>query len=110
MGNLRLIVRQGDTIDVDDGPGIDLRTIRYLSVFSSNTGNDDGRGSGFNDLGQLAFKATFTDGATGIFVSDRVAVIPEPSSLLLAGLVGVAFILSTRVHSLRSLDEAEIRR
>ena len=44
-----------------------------------------GRTSGFNNLGQLAFAATFTDFSRGIFVSNRVAV-PEPSSLLLAAL------------------------
>jgi len=39
-----------------------------------------GRPSGFNNLGQFAFWARFTDGSSGIFVSNRVAV-PEPSSM-----------------------------
>ncbi len=34
-------------------------------------------------MGQLAFSASFTDGSSGVFVSNRVAV-PEPSALALA--------------------------
>jgi hypothetical protein len=33
-------------------------------------------------LGQVAFRATFTDGTQGVFVSDLVAV-PEPASVWL---------------------------
>ena len=90
-GNLRLIARTGDLLDVDDGPGTDLRTISSLSFFE-NTGNEDGRRSGFNDLGQLAFGARFTDNiinnSSGIFVSNLVAV-PEPSSLVLLSLAAL---------------------
>ena len=56
---------------------------------------EDGRRSGFNDRGQLAFWAQFTDGTEGVFVTNLVAV-PEPSGcyllalgLLLAGVIGV---------------------
>ena len=86
-GHLTLIAREGNLLDVDDGPGVDLRTIRAL-IFSGGTGNEDGRRSGFNDLGQLAFRARFTDGTEGIFVSNLVAV-PEPSAILLALLLGL---------------------
>jgi hypothetical protein len=61
QGALRLIVRKGDVLDVDDGPEEDLRTIAALDFAS------------FNDLGQLPFAATFSDGSSGIFVSDLVA-------------------------------------
>jgi len=71
-GVLTLIAREGDEIDVDDGPGTDLRTIAALS-FAGGTGNQDGRLSEFNDLGQLAFMIQFTDNSDGIFVSDLVA-------------------------------------
>ena len=50
-----------------------------------HTANSGDRSSGFNNLGQLAFRAYFTDGTGGIFVSNRVA-IPEPSTLALAAL------------------------
>jgi len=92
-GVLTLIARVGDIIDVDDGPGTDLRTINFLS-FSSNTGNGDGRPRGFNDRGQLAFSARFTDGSSGIFISNLVA-IPEPSTLLL-GMFAFAGLLATQ--------------
>jgi hypothetical protein len=77
-GILQLIVRKGDVLQVAPG---DFRTISALG-FVGNSGNDDGRPSGFNDKGQLAFVAAFTNGSSGVFVSNLVAV-PEPSSLLL---------------------------
>jgi hypothetical protein len=77
--NLHLIAKSGDTIEVAPG---DLRTISSVT-FQNNTGNDDGRPSGFNDRGQLVFSAIFTDGSQGVFVSNAVA-IPEPSSFVLA--------------------------
>lgn len=86
-GNLQFIAGSGMVIDVSDNPlAPDLRTIRsvdYLDggyVIDSFFNNPVGRG--FNDRGQLAFKAVFTDGTSGIFVSNRVAVpIPEPTTL-----------------------------
>ncbi len=72
-GNLQLIVRTGDLLDVDDGPNVDWRTIQFLEL-----GQDF-----LNDRGQIAFRATFTDGSHGIFISNLVAV-PEPSSIGLA--------------------------
>ena len=93
-GVLTLIVREGDLLDVDDGPSTDFRTVSSLRFESSSvlggTGNGDGRRSGFNDLGQLTFAAIFTDGSSGIFVSNLVAV-PEPTTCVLAaaGLFGL---------------------
>jgi hypothetical protein len=85
-GLLRLIVRTGQQIDVDDGAGVDLRTISDLSFDTPDlggTGNGDGLGSAFNEWGQLVFGARFTDGSRGVFVSNLVRA-PEPQSLLLA--------------------------
>ncbi len=96
-GVLTLIARAGDLLDVDDGPGTDLRTIIRLDFFTpsnSHPGNGEGRASAFNDLGQLAFHARFTDGTNGIFVSDLVAV-PEPTSVVL-GALGLFGVLATR--------------
>ena len=72
-GEVQLIVRRGDTIEVAPA---DFRTVEGLDFFG-RSGLEDGRGSGFNELGQLAFRARFTDGMYGVFVSDKVAV-PEP--------------------------------
>lgn len=81
-GLLVEIIREGDLLDVNDDPLIeDLRTVSSFSLFA-NSGNEDGRVSGFNDLGQVAFQASFTDGSEGIFVSSFVA-IPEPATALL---------------------------
>lgn len=68
-GVLTLIVRDGDTIQVAPG---DARTINYTDLILG-AGGQDGRPTSFNDSGQLAFRATFTDGAEGIFVAGRFA-------------------------------------
>ncbi len=83
-GMLHLIARDGDLLEVAPG---DFRTIAELE-FLGHSGLDDGRGSGFNERGELAFLAHLTDGTSGIFISDLVAV-PEPSSeiLMLAAVV-----------------------
>ena len=93
-GLLTLIARTGNLLEVAPG---DFRTIASLS-FVGNTGNEDGRPSGFNDLGQLAFSARFTDGTSGVFVSDLVAV-PEPSA---AALLLVAAAATRRRHPRRN--------
>lgn len=70
-GDLQLVALEGEMLDVSDDPSQpDLRTIASLD-FGPN---------GFNDLGQLMFSATFTDGTNGIFLSNLVG-IPEPSTL-----------------------------
>ncbi len=90
LGVLTLIAREGDLLDIDDGPTTDFRTISHLR-FVSGSRNKNGGSSGFNDLGQLAFLATFTDGTGGVFVSNLVAV-PEPTAwaLVVVGLLGVS--------------------
>ncbi len=71
-GALQLIARAGDQLEVAPG---DIRTLSDLN-FVSASGNSDGRSSGFNNLGELAFWASFTDGSQGVFVSDKVAGLP----------------------------------
>ena len=79
-GDLVEIIREGKQIDVNEDPLItDLRTVRTLSLFSSIS-DGGGHRSGFNDKGQIAFVARFTDDSEGIFLSNLVAV-PEPSNL-----------------------------
>ncbi len=101
-GKLRLVVRNGDMIDIDDGPGTDLRTIVELEFpggtgiydythYYPFSGTDDGRGRSFNDSGQIAFLGRFS-GGNGVFVAEAVAV-PEPNRLALVAIaiVGGAF-------------------
>lgn len=91
-GVLKLIVREGDQLEVAPG---DSRTIKFLVEFIGDSGNDDGRISGFNDLGQLAFRAAFADNSSGIFVSN-LATLPEPHSLLLLASAAVSSLLRVR--------------
>jgi hypothetical protein len=70
-GELKLIAREGDPLQV--APGV-TRTISSL-LFAGGVGNEDGRRNGFNSRGELAFLANFTDGTSGVFVSDLVKAI-----------------------------------
>nr|WP_146585867.1 choice-of-anchor tandem repeat NxxGxxAF-containing protein [Posidoniimonas polymericola] len=83
QGDLQLIAHTGESLDVNPDPAItDERVIERLSPF----GNDLFATSSqkyFNDRGQILFTATFTDGTSGVFVSNLVAV-PEPAGLALA--------------------------
>jgi hypothetical protein len=71
-GALQLIARTGDQIEVAPG---DFRTLNSLD-FVALSGNGDNRRSAFNNFGQLAFWASFTDGSQGVFVSNVVARLP----------------------------------
>jgi len=71
-GDLRLMAREGGQLEVSSGVN---RTIAEL-FFAGGVNNEDGRRSGFNDLGELAFLAKFTDGSSGIFVSDVAKASP----------------------------------
>jgi hypothetical protein len=84
-GELRLIARRGDLMDVDSGSGVDLREIATVGLggfLEASAGAESGWPSAFNDRGQIAFVATFTDGASGAFVSNLVA-IPEPGGAVM---------------------------
>ena len=93
--NLKLIAKEGDIITVAPG---DDREIVSLNLLGQSTSADRIRNASFNRLGQLAFKARFTDGTEGIFLSNAVAV-PEPSGVLLI-LSGILCLtnLRTRKH------------
>jgi hypothetical protein len=90
-GMLRLVARVGQKFEI--GPG-DYREIASLA-FTSKSGGDDGRARGLNDLGQVVFHANFTDGSSGIFVSDALT-IPETHSGTLLLLAVVCLGLATR--------------
>jgi hypothetical protein len=81
----------GQQLEVAPG---DVRTISFFS-FSGNGNNEEGHRSGFNDRGQVAFWARFTDGSSGIFVSNLVA-IPEPSAIILVGIPALGMLLRRR--------------
>ncbi|WP_218932339.1 DUF7453 family protein [Adhaeretor mobilis] len=82
-GELKLIAREGDQVDISDDPTTEqLRTIRSLSL-ASQTDIQTEPSTGLNDRGEIAFLATFIDGTgQGVFISSVVAV-PEPSGATL---------------------------
>ncbi|HYO23341.1 MAG TPA: choice-of-anchor tandem repeat NxxGxxAF-containing protein, partial [Lacipirellulaceae bacterium] len=82
FGELKKIVMVGDVIDVDTGPGEDLRIVNS-ALGPGLASNERGAASQFNNRGQLLFSATFTDGSSGVFISNEVA-IPEPDGALIA--------------------------
>jgi hypothetical protein len=108
-GVLRAIALPGDTIDVDSGPGVDLRTILNAS-FVSGSGNEDGRASAFNDRGQLAFRVHFTDETWGVFISNRVSTVPEPYGLAGAAIGMLCLIGGRLLRSGRRAGAILIRR
>jgi hypothetical protein len=89
-GGLTLIARSGDPLEVAPS---DIRVVQRLSFVGGN-GDGNGTPSGLNANGQIAFSATFTDGTSGVFVSNLVAV-PEPAGMGLV-LVGGAWLLKQR--------------
>ncbi len=94
-GDLVLCVRTGDVIDVDPTGAPDDRTVSAITTFSFGSGGQDGKGMSFNDSGEIVYKLTFTDGSSGIFVSE-IAGVPEPSTLVLTGLGVVGLIMGRK--------------
>jgi len=101
-GQLALVARIGDSIDVDDGPGVDLRTLTGLnySGFGTGFGNESGLSHFFNEQGELIFNGHFVGGGggygdQGVFVWDSNAV-PEPATVSLLTLCGLAMLHKRR--------------
>jgi hypothetical protein len=90
-GNLQLIAAVGFPLEIAPG---DTRIVRDL-LFHGSGNNESGQRSGFNDRGQVAFWARFTDDSFGIFVSNLVA-IPEPGTLVLIGIPALGMLLRRR--------------
>jgi hypothetical protein len=72
-GVLHPILLKGDLVDVDPGPGIQLRTVNKID--GELIGNSESRT--FNELGQIALNVGFADGSYGLFVSNQL-LVPEP--------------------------------
>lgn len=72
-GNVLLVAATGDVINVSRDPQVDdLRTIISLADYDLNSDFGD---YALNNAGEIAFRAVFTDGSSGIFI----ATIPSPS-------------------------------
>ena len=98
-GKLQLIAKNGDAIDIDPGPDAELRTISNLQLLGDDKvirSIDQFRGqndqpNAFNDLGQIAFKAWFREGGTGILVSNALMVPEQEGSV--TPVIGIAVFL-----------------
>jgi hypothetical protein len=86
-GNLQLIVRAGDSVEVE--PGV-FKTVAG-AFHLATTGEDDGLERNFNDHGELALELSFLDGSAGVFV-----FVPEPSSLAMAAFATLALLVMGR--------------
>lgn len=89
-GDLSLVVREGDVVDVDSSAGVDLRTVSAIG-FGSGSGGEDGRNVTLTANGIITYRLTFTDNTAGIFTS-TVSAVPEPASLSLLALGGAAML------------------
>jgi hypothetical protein len=81
-GELQLIAREGDVIDLDPGPGELLKTISGNNGISFGFGmnspfNNDSASAAFNDDGQIAWRATFTDATTAILLTTLPGTDPN---------------------------------
>jgi hypothetical protein len=86
-GELRLIVRDSDRLEVRPG---EFRTVSLIELL----GEFGGPGS-FSNQGEVVFTATFLEGGRGVFVSTLVAV-PEPSNTILVLSVLICTVANVR--------------
>jgi hypothetical protein len=98
-GRLLLIARTNGTFDIGGGQ---MKTISYLALQGTPSGESQLK---FNESGELAFFAAFTDGSSGIFV----ATIPEPHSAIYVGLglVGCLFVRRQKTDRSRLSGEQD---
>jgi hypothetical protein len=69
--SLSMIARAGNSFQVAPG---DTRIISSL-LFAGGSADEDGLPCGLNDVGQVTFRAAFTDGSQGIFSATPAALI-----------------------------------
>jgi hypothetical protein len=77
-GNLSLIAREGDMVDVDPGEGEILKTISTFSFANGYIFNTpaESASAAFSDAGQIAWQAQFTDATRAIFLTTLPSVEP----------------------------------
>lgn len=91
-GSLFPIILSGQTIEVHPG---DTRIVSSMRIGNDvgqsqffSSGGQDGLPTALNDNNQAAFRVSFTDGSSGIFV----VTIPEPTTLVLVAVASLAFV------------------
>jgi hypothetical protein len=86
-GVLRLILREGDVLDISGDPLAPALRIVESFTFLGGAGYLDGHSTGFNDQGQVVADVRFTNFESAVIVFNA-ATIPEPTAAALAA-VGV---------------------
>lgn len=81
LGNLALILREGEFVRIKDG---DYRLVQSIAYRDGATAAHATR-KRFNEAGQLALEVTFTDGSTGIFLATPIAASPNQPPVSSAG-------------------------
>lgn len=71
-GELKMIAHGNEMMDVDNGSGFDWRVPTNIWMADGFSDSSE-ESAAINDRGQVAFVATFSDGTSGVFVSDVVA-------------------------------------
>lgn len=99
-GELKLIVRTGDFVQVAPGDNRQIEAFYFWGSYN----NHSGLPSGFNDRGELTFLASFADGSQGILVSNAVAV-PEPAAIVLLSITLLAASTLRRRGNIHTLCE-----
>jgi hypothetical protein len=81
-GELNLVAREGDVIDLDPTGGELLKTIQAITFANgySSPNPHSSASAAFNDAGQIAWQATFTDSSTAVFRTLLPSTQPEPSA------------------------------
>lgn len=93
-GNLILIAREGSALPGDPVAGRTVTSILFnTGIGNAATNGQDGRGTFFNDLGQLVFNVGFSDGGSGVFVAN---VAPTPGAAAVIGLGALAAVRRRR--------------
>jgi hypothetical protein len=89
QGQLLLIARAGEVLDLGDGV---QRTIRELNLNAGAYGTELGGFVAMNDFGQITFGVTFTDGSGAILTT----AVPEPGGIAMLAAGGLLALIRMR--------------
>jgi hypothetical protein len=87
-GNVGLVVAPGQEFDLGDGEMRKLDSFYFLG----GTSSEDGQAFAFNDRGELAFLAQFSDGTQAVVVVQT----PEPAALSIGSAAVMLLVLKRR--------------
>jgi hypothetical protein len=87
-GQMNLLLREGDSFDVDPGIGVDARIISGFTIGGRDSVfTNDSRTNGLTDNNWITLGLQFEGGTNAIVVSNLS--VPEPTSIMIVGLGSV---------------------